>query len=110
MLITENLLQGVELVTTNQVTGVENVIFEDSVISNNSQSSPSSCMGARVINKDTTGYIKNVQFNNIQFIDDQTTPTQRYGVSIGTTNDISGVEVNSNCIFSGNTRGDITYV
>jgi len=108
MNISKNQLQGIEIVSSNQQIGIENILFENSVVSNNSQMKPGAAMGARVINRDSSGFVRNVQFKSTQFIDDQKKPTQRYGLVIGTTNEINGVDADADCVFEGNSKGSIT--
>jgi polygalacturonase len=103
---TKNRFAGISIVSTKQKEGIENITFENSVISNNSQDQSNKYDGVRIDLYDGTGYIENIQFKSVQFIDNQTSPTQRYGVAIGSTIGVDAVSIDENCIFSGNISGD----
>ena len=108
--ITKNSDCGVKMVAKTQSVGIEKIIFQDSVFSDNSQYAAGGADGITIRNSDSTGYIRDIQFNNTQFIDDQTTPTQRYGASIYSSNSISGIVFDPYCIFKGNKLGNKTIV
>ncbi|WKY46933.1 right-handed parallel beta-helix repeat-containing protein [Eubacteriaceae bacterium ES3] len=105
MTITNNRSRGVSMVTSRQSSGVQNIVFEDSVISNSSQGSPATMDGVRIDSYDSTGVMTDIAFRNVQFIDNQSVATQRYGLTMGSSSTISGVTVDSSCSFSGNAAG-----
>lgn len=105
MTITNNRSRGVSMVTSRQTSGVQNIVFEDSVISNSSQSSPATMDGVRIDSYDSTGVMTNIAFRNVKFIDNQSVATQRYGLTMGSSTTISGVTIDSSCSFSGNAAG-----
>lgn len=107
MNISTNEYLGVSLVSSEQTDGIKNIVFENTSISNNSQSTPGQDDGIKIDSNDSTGYIKDVQFKNTQFFDDQMPPTQRYGMTVGSSETISGVTLDSDCIFTGNALDDI---
>jgi parallel beta-helix repeat protein len=107
MTVSKNKLRGISLVTSGQALGVEKIVFENTVFSNNSQSQPGGADGVRIDAWDSTGYIKDVKFLNCKFIDDQTTKTQGYGMTVGFNSKISGIVYDSSCVFSGNINGSL---
>jgi hypothetical protein len=107
MTITANRDRGVAMVASKQSTGITNILFENSVISNNGQESPGSVDGIRIDNYDSTGSISNIKFKNTQFIDTQSSPTQRYGMTVGSSATINSILISSDCVFSGNKSGSL---
>jgi hypothetical protein len=105
MNIINNRLRGVSIVASKQTLGIQEIAFEDSIISNNSQNKPGEMDGIKIDSIDSTGVINEIEFNNVKFIDDQVTPTQRYGMTVGSSETISGVTINADCSFSGNKTG-----
>ncbi|WKY43524.1 right-handed parallel beta-helix repeat-containing protein [Eubacteriaceae bacterium ES2] len=103
--VSNNRYRGVSLVTSGQTVGSENIIFKNSVFSNNSQSQPGSSEGIRVDAWDQSGYIKSVSFQGCQFIDTQSSKTQSYGLTVGFNSKVSSVTYDSSCVFSGNING-----
>ena len=95
------------MVTSGQAQGIEKIVFENSIVSDNGQGQPGADDGIRIDTWDSTGYIKDVKFLNCKFIDDQTTKTQGYGMTVGFNNKISGIVYDSSCSFAGNINGDI---
>jgi hypothetical protein len=104
--ITGNYQRGVSLVTTDQAKGVENIAFTSTTFSNNSQDSANDKDGIRIDRFDASGYIKGVTFTGCKFLDDQSSKTQRYGLTVGFTNGMSGIVVTDSCTFSGNISGN----
>ncbi len=107
MNISNNKSRGVSIVATTQAKGIENIVFENSVFSNNSQSKIGDTDGIRIDNFDSTGYINNISFSNCKFVDNQTVKTQRYGMTVGFTEKITNIKVNANNVFSGNVVGGL---
>lgn len=107
MTISNNQSRGVSLVSSGQTIGIENIIFKDSTISNNSQDNPGDTDGVRIDNYDSTGYIKNIKFMNTKFIDNQSTHTQKFGLTVGNSKSISDISIYADCIFSGNIAGNL---
>ncbi|WKY46932.1 right-handed parallel beta-helix repeat-containing protein [Eubacteriaceae bacterium ES3] len=105
MTITNNRSRGVSMVTSRQSSGVQNIVFRDSVISNSSQGSPATMDGVRIDSYDSTGVMSNIAFKNVKFVDNQSVATQRYGLTMGSSSTISGVTVDSSCSFAGNAAG-----
>ena len=105
--VTDNHWRGVSFVTSYQSDGCSNIVFESSNFSNNSKSYVNNEDGIRIDLWDASGYIKDVTFSNCQFYDDQSSKTQRYGLTVGFTNNgMSGIVVESSCVFSGNIAGN----
>ena len=105
--ITGNRSLGVSLVTSSQKDGVSNIVFESTTFSNNSQNSANVADGIRIDKYDSSGYIKDITFTGCRFIDDQKAKTQGYGLSVGLfCSGISGIVVDSACVFNGNIAGD----
>lgn len=107
MTISKNKSRGISLVTSGQAQGVEKIVFENSLIANNSQGQPGAADGVRIDTWDSTGFIRDVKFLNCRFIDDQAQKTQGYGLTIATNSRISGVAYNSGCSFTGNIYGNM---
>jgi len=107
MNISNNKTRGISMVTSKQTVGTEKIIFENSLISNNSQIEAGKYDGIRIDNYDSTGYIKGVEFRNTQFIDTQMSHTQRYGLTVGSSATISGLILYADCTFSGNVSGNL---
>lgn len=103
--IDKNLDNGVKLVSNTQSIGIENILFQNSKFSNNGQYSVGAADGVKIHSVDSSGYIKAVDFKNSQFIDDQATHTQRYGIFVSDNLTIDDIGVSSDCTFSGNTVG-----
>lgn len=107
MTISNNQSRGVSLVSSKQKVGIENVVFENATISNNSQNKVNENDGVRIDTYDSTGYIKNVKFMNTKFIDNQTSHTQGFGLTVGDSKLISDIKIYNDCVFSGNISGDL---
>jgi len=106
MTISNNKDRGVSIIGTRQATGITNIVFEDSKITNNSQLVRGSVDGVRIDNYDQTGNIKDIAIKNCKIGDDQTVKTQRYGITVGFSDKIEGIVVKAN-IFSGNIKGSL---
>ncbi len=104
--ISENYDAGVKLVAKSQSSGIENVVFQESTFANNSQYSAGAADGIKISNADSSGYIKGIQFKDSEFIDNQSSPTQRSGIAIASSNSVSGIEIDNNCTFNGNIAGN----
>ena len=105
MVIDGNEYRGVALITTSQETGTSDISFESCEITNNSQSSANNQDGIRIDNWDGSAYIRNVTFTDCRFADDQSSRTQRYGLTVGFGSGIYNVVVGNNCTFYGNISG-----
>ncbi len=106
-IISKNGSIGAALITTAQKKGLENLTFSKCTFSNNGRSRPNQKDGVRIDPYDFSGIISNVKFNSCSFIDDQVSPTQRYGISIHTGAKTLGVVVDNKCYFKGNIKGNI---
>lgn len=105
MEIVDNRSRGVSIVTSKQVLGIQKVLFEDSIISNNSQSKSGESDGVKIGSVDSAGTINDITFNNVDFSDNQANPTQRYGMTVDSSKIINGITLNTDCSFSGNMLG-----
>ncbi|PKL31731.1 hypothetical protein CVV43_01225 [Candidatus Saccharibacteria bacterium HGW-Saccharibacteria-1] len=105
--ISYNQSRGVSLVSNNQKVGIENILFKDTTVANNSQRSPGKADGVRIDAYDSTGYIKNVKFMNTKFIDNQKSHTQSFGLTVGNSKLISDITLYADCVFSGNISGGL---
>jgi polygalacturonase len=104
--IQDNSHRGVSLVTTSQSLGTSNIVFEKSSFHNNSRGSANNQDGIRIDNWDESAAIRSVTFKDCKFYDDQSSGTQRYGLTVGFGGGIYGVVVESSCTFYGNVTGD----
>jgi hypothetical protein len=100
-----NSLRGVSLVTTSQTSGTSDIVFESCAFTNNSQTSAGEYDGIRIDNYDQSGTIRDVTFVDCRFADNQTSKTQRFGLTVGYSDGIYGVVVERSCEFSGNVAG-----
>jgi hypothetical protein len=103
--ISGNRSRGVAIITTDQKSGTENIIFESSIFKNNSQNEVNGTDGVRIDNYGKSGYVKNISFKDCDFIDDQQAKTQRYGLTVGYSEGMSGITIDKECTFSGNISG-----
>ncbi len=107
MTISNNQSRGVSIIGAGQTTGIENIVFENCTIADNSQRAAGWVDGVRIDNWDLTGYIKDITFTSCSFIDDQTVKTQRYGITVGFSEKISNIVIAKNNFFSGNILGNL---
>ncbi len=100
-----NSFRGVSLITTDQIGNTTNIVFESCSLKNNSKYSANELDGIRIDNYDASGKISEVSFKGCRFVDDQSSRTQRYGLTVGFSTGIYGVVVDKSCVFNGNVTG-----
>lgn len=107
LVVSKNGSIGAALITTSQNNGLKNLIFNNSTFSNNGLLQPNEKDGVRIEAYDLSGVISNVKFISSSFIDNQVSPTQRYGISIRTSEKVSGILIDDKCYFKGNIKGNM---
>ncbi len=106
--VSANGLRGVSLIVTRQKEGTGGICFDQCLFSDNSQSAPGNYDGVRIDNYDSSMSLGNIRFSACSFFDDQQTPTQRYGLTVGNNKThIGNITVETDCLFSGNAVSDM---
>ncbi|MEL4106099.1 right-handed parallel beta-helix repeat-containing protein [Oscillospiraceae bacterium WX1] len=106
MTVNNNRDRGVSLVTNDQQTGVNNIVFTACAFTNNSAAAANNVDGVRVDNCDGTQTITNVFFNGCTFSNTLADKTQRFGLTVGFSGGMSTVVIGSGCVFKANVSGD----
>lgn len=104
--INRNYDRGVTIVGTSQNVGIDDLAFTDCVMSNNGYGYVNQRDGCRIDNIDNTKPVTNISFVRCQFIDNQVSKTQRYGLTVGYSAGISNITATTDCVFSGNISGN----
>lgn len=109
MVVSKNASIGASLVTSSQTKGLKNLVFNKCTFLNNGTSQPNKNDGIRIDLYDLTEVISNINFYSCSFIDDQVSHTQRYGISINTSEKVSDIYIDDGCFFQGNIKGTVKY-
>lgn len=106
--ISNNYYDGVFIETSSTTIEIANITFENCTFANNGQDEADVYDGVYIDNYNDEGcIIRDIQFINCNFIDDQAAHTQRYGLSIGTYSGyVTNIIADHNCVFDGNISGN----